>query len=118
MVCQLPGFLRGLCCVGNYALVGLSQIREQHIFGNLPVQQRHAQLLCGVAVIRSPERHSGRPAGIPQRLPGTLQPPVLPYQRHNLLNLTKPETHQTIPPRLCLLAAPIRPNPPRSRSLG
>lgn len=51
VVCALPGFLRGLCCVGKYALVGLSQIREQHIFGGLPVQERFEHLLCGVAVL-------------------------------------------------------------------
>jgi uncharacterized protein (TIGR03032 family) len=51
VVCALPGFLRGLCCVGNYALVGLSQIREQHIFGDLPVQKRHDALRCGVAIV-------------------------------------------------------------------
>lgn len=51
VVAALPGYLRGLALVGPFALVGLCQIRERHIFGGLPVQQRHAQLLSGVAVI-------------------------------------------------------------------
>jgi uncharacterized protein (TIGR03032 family) len=51
VVCTLPGFLRGLAFVGNHALVGLSQVREQHIFGNLPVQQKFEQLKCGVAIV-------------------------------------------------------------------
>jgi uncharacterized protein (TIGR03032 family) len=51
VVCALPGYLRGLCFAGPYALVGLCQVRETHIFGGLPVQQRHAKLLCGVAVV-------------------------------------------------------------------
>ena len=52
VVCALPGYLRGLCFVGpNHAAVGLCQVREKHIFGGLPVQQRHAKLLCGVAII-------------------------------------------------------------------
>ncbi|HVX14223.1 MAG TPA: TIGR03032 family protein [Pirellulales bacterium] len=51
VVCALPGYLRGLCFVGSYALVGMSQVRERHIFGNLPVQQRHDKLLCGIALI-------------------------------------------------------------------
>ena len=42
---------RGLCFRGPYALVGLSKIREKHIFGGLPVQQRCDKLLCGVAVV-------------------------------------------------------------------
>ncbi|MBW4577301.1 MAG: TIGR03032 family protein [Aphanothece sp. CMT-3BRIN-NPC111] len=51
VVCLLPGFLRGLCCIGPYAVVGLSQIREQHIFGGLPVQERFERLVCGLAVV-------------------------------------------------------------------
>ncbi|QEG27856.1 hypothetical protein GobsT_26200 [Gemmata obscuriglobus] len=50
-VCGLSGYLRGLSLVGPYALVGLCQIREKHIFGGLPVQQTHPALLCGVAVV-------------------------------------------------------------------
>jgi len=50
-VCELPGYLRGLCFVGPYAVVGMCKIREKHIFGGLPVQQRCAQLLCGLAVV-------------------------------------------------------------------
>ncbi|MBN9521377.1 TIGR03032 family protein [bacterium] len=51
VVAALPGYLRGLCLVGPFALVGLCQIRERHIFGGLPVQERHARLVCGVAVV-------------------------------------------------------------------
>lgn len=50
-VCGLPGYLRGLCFVGPYAVIGLSKIRERHIFGGLPVQEKHSQLHCGVAVV-------------------------------------------------------------------
>jgi uncharacterized protein (TIGR03032 family) len=50
-VCGLPGYLRGLCFVGPYALIGLSKIREKHIFGGLPIQKRYDKLLCGVAVV-------------------------------------------------------------------
>jgi uncharacterized protein (TIGR03032 family) len=56
-VCGLRGYLRGLCFVGDYALVGLSQVRERHTFAGLPIQQRHAKLLCGVAVV---DLRSGR----------------------------------------------------------
>lgn len=52
VVCALPGYLRGLCFVGpHHAAVGMCQVREKHIFGGLPVQQRHPKLLCGVAII-------------------------------------------------------------------
>ena len=51
VVCRFPAYLRGLCCVDQWALVGMSQIREKHIFGGLPVQQEHERLVSGVAVV-------------------------------------------------------------------
>lgn len=51
VVCKLPGFLRGLCFVGPWALIGLCRIREKHIFGGLPIAAQHDQLLCGVAAV-------------------------------------------------------------------
>lgn len=61
VVCELPGYLRGLCFAGPYAVIGLSKIREKHIFGGLPVQKRCSQLLCGLAVI---DLRSGAPMGM------------------------------------------------------
>lgn len=89
VVCALPGYLRGLCFVGSYALVGMSQVRERHIFGNLPVQERHQKLLCGIAVV---DLRSGALAGMleftagcrelydVQFLPGVRQPMILNVQ--------------------------------------
>jgi uncharacterized protein (TIGR03032 family) len=57
VVCALPAYLRGLGFVGDFAVVGMCQIREKHIFGGLPVQQKHQRLLCGVAII---DLRSGR----------------------------------------------------------
>lgn len=86
VVCTLQGYLRGLCLVGPFALVGLSQIREKHIFGGLPVQQRFRKLLCGVALV---DLRSGELAGLleftsgcqelydVQVLPGTRRPMIL-----------------------------------------
>lgn len=51
VVCRLPGYLRGLAFVGNYALVGMCKIREKHLFGGLPIQQHYPTLHCGVAVV-------------------------------------------------------------------
>ena len=49
-----PDTLRGLCLVGHYALIGLSKIREKHIFGGLPDAGAAAsRSVCGVAVVRS-----------------------------------------------------------------
>jgi len=97
VVCGLPGYLRGLAFVGPYALVGLSKIREKHIFGGLPIQQRGHKLLCGVAVV---DLRSGATAGLfeftagceelydVQFLPGVHRP--------SILNLEKPAVRQAI----------------------
>jgi uncharacterized protein (TIGR03032 family) len=50
-VCALSGFTRGLCFVGNHALVGLSKIRPEHILDAPPVHGRHSQTRAGVALV-------------------------------------------------------------------
>ena len=86
VVCRLPGYLRGLCFVGSVALIGLSTIREKHIFGGLPVQSQNPRLRCGVSVV---EIHTGRDLGMFEFtegctelydvgfLPGVLRPMIL-----------------------------------------
>jgi uncharacterized protein (TIGR03032 family) len=95
VICTLPGFLRGLCCVGEFAIVGLSQIREQHIFGGLPVQQRFDRLKCGVVVVNL---NSGKIIGSLEFTHGCQEiydVKFLPgVQRPALLNLERPATRQ------------------------
>ncbi len=50
-VVRLPGFTRGLCFVGPYAFVGLSQIRESAIFGGIPIAADSRERYCGVWVV-------------------------------------------------------------------
>lgn len=50
-VALLPGYTRGLAIHDGLAYVGLSRIRESHIFGDVPLAQYHDQLKCGVGVI-------------------------------------------------------------------
>jgi uncharacterized protein (TIGR03032 family) len=90
VVCELPGYLRGLTFVGPYAVIGLSKIRERHIFGNLPIQQRGTSLHCGVAVV---DTRSGVEAGRfeftagceelydVQFLPGVFRPTILNLEK-------------------------------------
>jgi uncharacterized protein (TIGR03032 family) len=97
VVTQLSGYLRGLCLYGTYAIVGLSKIRERHIFGGLPLQERCEKLLCGVAVI---DLRTGQQAGFfeftagceelydVQLLPGVYRPMIV--------NLEKPEARQAL----------------------
>jgi uncharacterized protein (TIGR03032 family) len=97
VVCGLPGYLRGLCFIGPYAVIGLSKIREKHIFGGLPVQTRWEQLRCGLAVV---DLRNGKEVGFfeftegceeiydVQFLPGLLRPMIL--------NLEKPAARQAV----------------------
>jgi uncharacterized protein (TIGR03032 family) len=50
-VCRLDGYARGLAFADGCALVGLSKVRERHIFGDFPLARRAADLTCGVAVV-------------------------------------------------------------------
>jgi uncharacterized protein (TIGR03032 family) len=51
----VPGFARGLCIVGQYAVVGLSKPRGDHSFQELALQEnlksRQADPWCGVQII-------------------------------------------------------------------
>ncbi len=53
VVTALPGYTRGLAFHGRYAFVGLSEIREKHVFGGLPIADRvpEADRHCGVSVV-------------------------------------------------------------------
>jgi uncharacterized protein (TIGR03032 family) len=48
---QFPGYTRGLAFCGQFALVGLSRIRETSVFGGIPIAQRRDELRCGVAAV-------------------------------------------------------------------
>lgn len=95
VVCALPAYLRGLCLIGRFAVVGLCQIREKHIFGGLPVQQRHRQLLSGLAVIDLP---TGQVVGTFEFTAGCTEiydVQFLPGARNvNVLNLTDDAVRQ------------------------
>jgi len=95
VVATLPGYLRGLRLVGNWAMVGLCKIRETHIFGGLPVQQSSGKLLCGVAII---DLASGRQAGLLQFTAGCeelFDMQILPnIRRPMILNREREEARQ------------------------
>lgn len=50
-VVELPGFTRGLGFVGQYAFIGLSQVRETAVFSGLPLTQREQNRQCGVWLV-------------------------------------------------------------------
>jgi uncharacterized protein (TIGR03032 family) len=107
-VCGLPGYLRGLCMCGPYALIGLSKIRERHIFGGLPVQERCPNLLCGVSVV---DVRIGREVGFfeftagceelydVQFLPGVRRPMILSVEKpESRLAVTNPDSSYWLRP--------------------
>ena len=52
-VAEVPGFTRGLDFAGNFAFVGLSQVRESAVFSGIPITERLAadERTCGVYVV-------------------------------------------------------------------
>jgi uncharacterized protein (TIGR03032 family) len=51
-VAMMPGFTRGLDFVGNYAFVGLSEVRESAIFSGIAIAERPvSERWCGLAVL-------------------------------------------------------------------
>jgi uncharacterized protein (TIGR03032 family) len=52
-VAAVPGFTRGLEFVGEFAFVGLSQVRESAVFSGIPITERLTpeQRTCGVCVV-------------------------------------------------------------------
>jgi uncharacterized protein (TIGR03032 family) len=51
VVAELPGFTRGLAFLDGIAFVGLSQIRESAMFGDLPLIHRLRERQCGVWMV-------------------------------------------------------------------
>ncbi len=95
VVCGLPAYLRGLCLIGRYAVIGLCQIREKHIFGGLPVQQKHSRLMSGLAVVDLP---TGKLVGTFEFTSGCTEIYDVQYLHHfrcaNILNASHESTRQ------------------------
>jgi len=88
IVALLPGFTRGLDFHGDYAFIGLSQVRESNLFSGLPITQRLSvdERVCGISVV---QLSTGRlvaflrfTAGVQEVFAVT----VLPHLRPDLLN--------------------------------
>lgn len=92
-VCFCPGYLRGLAFIGDYAVVGLSQARENKTFNGLALdealERRKASAQCGLYVIdlRSGDAvHWVRFEGIVRELydvavlPGVRRPMAIGFQ--------------------------------------
>ena len=69
VVAELPGFTRGLDFLGDFAFVGLSQVRESAVFGGIPVADR----AIGRTRLRRLGRRPQRPDG-PRRSCGSRTP--------------------------------------------
>jgi uncharacterized protein (TIGR03032 family) len=108
VACRLPAYLRGLCFVGSHALVGMCKIREKHIFGGLPVQERVKELRTGVAVI---DLRSGDQIGAfeftagceelydVQFLPGVHRPTILNLEKEAVRQaMTNPDSSYWLRP--------------------
>jgi len=84
VLCKMPGFVRGLARHGDYLFVGLSKVRERHIFSGMPVAK--AETFAGISIVHLP---SARIAGViryesscaeiydVQVIPGLVRPSIL-----------------------------------------
>jgi uncharacterized protein (TIGR03032 family) len=90
-VARLPGFTRGLDFAGDYAFIGLSQVRETATFSGLPLLEQNPEPSCGVWVIHLP---TGRIAAF-LRFEGIVQEifavQVLPFAHPTLIHEPGPE---------------------------
>ena len=50
VVCQLPGYTRGLLMYGNIAIIGVSHAREKEFFGGTPIDNLEEKV-CGLYVV-------------------------------------------------------------------
>ena len=92
-----PGYLRGLACVGDYAVLGLSQSCGNHTFSGLALDEalskRGAQARCGLMVVdlRTGDTvHWLRLAGVVQELydvvllPGVRRPSAIGFKSDSI----------------------------------
>lgn len=88
VVCELPGYLRGLEFCGHHALIGLCRIRESRVFGGMPVQEKYEHLKCGVMVV---DTRNGRQTGFLEMTSGCTEIydiQLIPERRRvNILNV-------------------------------
>ena len=91
----------------------MCQIREKHIFGNLPVQTRFDKAMCGVNII-DPRRGLRRHARIHARVFRNCSNAVH-HPRHAamILNLQKTRRATRSPPAVLVLAAAEQRDPAR-----
>lgn len=106
-VCFLPGFGRGLSFVGDHAVVGISQPRENRSFLDLALNDRleseGAQAKCGLCVINlntGDLEHQLILEGVVQELydvavlPGIVRPMALGFQNEDISFAILPEEEQ------------------------
>lgn len=66
---ELPGFTRGLDFYGDFAFIGLSQVRETAVFSGIPISEAGRERNCGVWVL---DIRTGRTAAF-VRFTGSVQ---------------------------------------------
>jgi uncharacterized protein (TIGR03032 family) len=106
-ICFLPGFARGLAFVGNYAVIGLSQPRENRTFDGLVLNERlkaegvNAQCAVCVVNLRTGDiEHRLEIGGIVTEiydvnlLAGVIRPMALGFRNEEIRFTIKPEALQ------------------------
>jgi uncharacterized protein (TIGR03032 family) len=100
-ICFCPGFLRGLSFVGDYAIVGMSGIRENRTFNDLPLDQhlneRNVSARCAIQIVNlntGMAEHWIRIEGMVQELYDVKALPQV--QRPLIIGTKKDEIHKMV----------------------
>ena len=51
IIAEVPGFCRGLDFIDQYAVIGLSEVREAAVFAGLPLTAREQDRKCGIWIV-------------------------------------------------------------------
>ena len=81
-VATTPGFTRGVDFAGDFAFVGLSQVRETAVFGGIPITERLADTEQHLRRLRDllSTRRAGRAPALRRGRPGSVRRPGPPGQ--------------------------------------
>ncbi len=91
-IAKFDGFTRGLSFCGEFAFVGLSQVRESAVFSGIPIALRlqDKERICGMAVVHWP---TGRQVGwvhFQEAVQEVFAVEVVPHRYPDLLEATDP----------------------------
>jgi uncharacterized protein (TIGR03032 family) len=111
VVCELPGYSRGMSIYGPLAFIGLSKIRASSTMDGVPIAERRDQLKCGVWVVDLTRGkiigHLEFLSGIDELFDVQVLPGVaVPFLSGPLVDTYLDRTNWTLPPHSASFVSP------------